>query len=323
MAGTGGTVRVPGGTYLVDATRNGGRGLLLASRMTLALAPGAVLKAIPNGAGSYAIVSVVGASDVAVTGGTLLGERGAHQGSDGEWGMGMWIQDSARVTVTRVQARECWGDGFYVSGHSSQVTFCGVLAGHNRRNGLSATGCDGLVVRASEFRDSRGTAPEDGLDIEPNASEAVRHALVSGCLFSGNAGGGLETGVGDADVGQAVSDQVVVERCGFSDNGQDPAGGALKAAIRVSNCPATRVTANVVAGNAGQGIYLRRKAEQCVVADNLVSLNGDDGILLEACADNRIQGNRVQRNGGHGIYSRRCSGIEVSGNSVAGNRLPP
>jgi polygalacturonase len=46
IAGTGGTVVVPKGTYMVDAVGKGR--LALASNMTLKMSKGATLKAIPN-----------------------------------------------------------------------------------------------------------------------------------------------------------------------------------------------------------------------------------------------------------------------------------
>jgi parallel beta-helix repeat protein len=315
-------VLVPPGTYLINTVSHGSRGLVLGSRMTLRLAPGATLKAIPCSAASSTIVSVANARQVRVEGGTLLGDRAGHTGTAGEWGMGLSIQDSRQVTVTGVAARECWGDGFYVYG-SAGVDICSVLAEHNRRNGLSITGCDGITVRGSVFRRSQGTAPEDGLDIEPNAGQTVSHALVSGCVFSDNAGSGLETGVGDADLGRAFATGVVIDGNTFTGNGRTPADGTVKMAIRVSNCPGAKVTGNVILGNAGQGIYLRYKAEDCLVSGNTVALTAGDGIVQASCAGNRIQGNRVIRNSGYGIRSINCTGGTVGDNTEAGNGLSP
>ncbi|MDR3670269.1 MAG: right-handed parallel beta-helix repeat-containing protein, partial [Holophaga sp.] len=322
VAGTGGTVLVPGGTYLVNTVSNGSRGLVLGGRMTLRLAPDATLKAIPNAAPSSTIVSVAFASQVRVEGGTLLGDRSAHTGAAGEWGMGLAIQDSRQVQVCGVTARDCWGDGFYVSG-SARVEFCSVLAEHNRRNGLSITGCAGITVRASVFRGSQGTAPEAGLDIEPNAGQTVSDAVISGCVFADNAGSGLETGVGDSDLGRAFTRGVVIDGNSFTGNGRNPADRTVKMAIRVSNCPGARVTGNVILDNAGQGIYLRYKAEDCLVAGNSVLFTAGDGIVQASCAGNRIQGNRVLRNSGYGIRSINCSGGAVAGNSLAENGLTP
>ncbi|MGA2080400.1 MAG: right-handed parallel beta-helix repeat-containing protein [Holophaga sp.] len=322
VAGTGGAVLVPAGTYRVNTIANSNRGLVLGGRMTLAMAPGAVLKAIPNASGNYTLVSVAGASDVTVLGGTLLGDRGAHAGTAGEWGMGLSVQGSRRVTVAGVSARECWGDGFYISG-SAEVTFDSVLAVHNRRNGLSITSCRSVTVRGSVFRDSRGTAPQDGLDVEPNPGETVSGALITGCLFAGNAGNGLEDGVPDLSLGRAFVTQVSIDANAFIGNGQASAEGAEAMAVRISNCPGTQVTRNVVLDNAGRGIYLRFNADGSLVSGNTVVLTAGDGIAQAACRDNRITANQVLRNTGHGILSTNCTGGTVSGNTVAGNGMSP
>ena|SRR5436190_601414 len=52
VGGTGGTVLVPDGTYMVDAVSNERR-LKIRKDTTLKLSPGAVIKAIPNGALNY------------------------------------------------------------------------------------------------------------------------------------------------------------------------------------------------------------------------------------------------------------------------------
>ena len=67
VGGTGGTVLVPGGTYMVDAVKKKQR-LSLKSDMTLKLAKDAVLKAIPNDSRKYAVLSISDVSDVTVVG---------------------------------------------------------------------------------------------------------------------------------------------------------------------------------------------------------------------------------------------------------------
>lgn len=322
VAGTGGTVLVPSGTYLINTVATSSRGLVVGSRMTFKLAPGAVLKAIPNAAGNYTIVSVYSATQVAILGGTLVGDRGRHAGAAGEWGMGLSIQKSRQVSVSGVVARDCWGDGFYISG-SADVTLEGVRAEHNRRNGLSVTSCDGLRVRGSVFRASQGTAPEAGLDIEPNPGETVDNVAITGCTFADNAGSGLESGVPDSNLGRAFITRVVIDGNSFTGNGRAPADGGVHMGIRISNCPGTQVLRNVVRANTGQGIYLRFNADASLVSGNVVTGTQGDGIVQAACRDNRIVDNQVSANSGHGILSTNCAGGSVSGNTVSGNGRAP
>ena len=113
VGGTGGTVLVPGGTYMVDAV-NKKRRLSLRSDMTLKLAKDATLKAIPNDSRKYSVLSISNASNVTVVGGTLEGDRTEHRGKAGEAGMGIRIDNGAKdVTISGVTSRKMWGDDFY------------------------------------------------------------------------------------------------------------------------------------------------------------------------------------------------------------------
>src|SRR5262245_20833827 len=113
LAGTGGTVLVPNGTYMIDAV--GKKGLHLGNDMTFKLSVRATLKAMPNSSKKYSVLRISGVSNVTVVGGTLEGERKQHMDEGGEWGMGIRVDRGAKnVTISGVTARSMWGDGFYV-----------------------------------------------------------------------------------------------------------------------------------------------------------------------------------------------------------------
>ena len=190
VAGTGGTVYIPPGTYLVRA--HGKKPLTLSSKMTLKLADRATLKAIPNGETHYSVLRILKVSDVAVIGGTLLGDRKEHKNKLGEWGMGVRIgPEVKRVTISGVTARDMWGDGFYVS-DAVDVALCSVSAIFNRRQGLSIIDANRLLVTDSLFRDTRGTRPSAGIDFEPDKpSQTIKNVRIERSKFIDNAGGGI------------------------------------------------------------------------------------------------------------------------------------
>src|SRR5690606_939743 len=110
-------VFVPAGVYEIDAAGvNGDQGIGLKDGITLRLDSAAVLKAIPNDAGTYKIVRIHNISHAKVTGGTILGERNEHTGTSGEWGMGIDIRDADSVAIEGVLIKYCWGDGIYLGG---------------------------------------------------------------------------------------------------------------------------------------------------------------------------------------------------------------
>ncbi len=190
VAGTGGTVLVPDGVYMIDATAK--PRLSLKDDMTLKLADGATLKAIPNDQKKSAVLMISGVSDVTVIGGTLEGERDEHKGKGGGWGMGVHIGHGAeRIVIAGVTATKMWGDGFYVS-DASDVKFCGVTADKNRRQGLSIIAATGLVVLNSVFKNTSGTRPGAGIDFEPDdRDQTITDVKIENSKFIDNAGPGI------------------------------------------------------------------------------------------------------------------------------------
>lgn len=214
-APSGSTVVVPNGTYMIDALTS----VKLKSNLTFSMEPNAVLKAIPNNEGSYAILLADKVSNVNIIGGTISGERANHQGSGGEWGMGLQIDSSNNVVVERVASNNNWGDGFYLSGEtqSKNITLCTVTADNNRRQGISIESNDGLIIKNSVFKNTNGTAPADGLDIEPYSGRVVQNVQILNNTFSGNAGHGLELIAMDGTV-----DKITVTGNTFSGNSGSP-----------------------------------------------------------------------------------------------------
>lgn len=330
VAGTGGTVLVPDGTYLVNAAVQGNLGLRLKSSMTLALSSKTVLKAIPNASGNYAILAVFGASYVTIVGGTLLGERSVHSGSSGEWGNGLSIINSQHVVVEGVTAKECWGDGFYVTGRSSDVTLCNVIADHNRRQGLTITSGNALVVKNSTFKNTTGTEPECGINVEPNSGDYVDGVLITGCSLTNNAGGGFQCGTPVAVATAAVN--IVLDQNTVKGNGQNPSAGDYRHAIKVTVFDGVKITGNQVLDNIGGGIELTDDATNTLVKGNTVkgTLQVSKsaywtglGILIGKCAGSTITQNIVTNNAGSGIRQIVTdSSVNITDNIVSGNGKP-
>lgn len=325
-AGTGGTTLVPDGTYMINALR----GIQLKSRMTLRLSSGATLRAIPNGSTNYEVVAIRGATDVNVVGGTIEGERGAHQGKDGQWGHGLHVVASKNVVIEAVRARECWGDGIYVGGSgSSKISVCRVLAEHNRRQGMSITSADGVVVQDSTFRDTKGQEPETGLDIEPNAGETVTNVRITRCKFQNNAGGGLLIGPARQDMTTTFVTKTLVEDNVMRGNGV----GALSPpnyGIQLTACTGNTIRNNEVADNAGIGIGINDTTSAVVTGNRVTgtTLAGSNvlagaGIVLGNDKGTQCSGNTVTGNAGNGIVSWGTSDAKPAGNTVTANGKTP
>ncbi|WLT31179.1 right-handed parallel beta-helix repeat-containing protein [Geothrix sp. PMB-07] len=318
---------IPDGTYMVNAVARGSSGILVGSNLTLRLGSGAILKAIPNASANYEILSVRNANRVTIVGGTLLGDRSAHQGSSGEWGMGLAINGSDQVVVDGLTIQDCWGDGFYVGLKSTRVTLCNVTADHNRRQGISITSVDGMVVRQSTFKNTTGTPPEKGINVEPNDGETANNVTITGCTLTNNAGGAFQCGT--PFVGSAFGTNLIFDQNLVSGNGLNPADGGYKMAINITDFDGVQVTNNQVLNNTGEAIRLTDHATHTLVKGNTVKgtlrVPGSEywtgiGILISDCGGSTITGNTVTGNVGPGIWQIVAdSTVTISDNTQSGN----
>ncbi len=326
VAGTGGTLLVPDGTYMINAILNSNKGLILRSNMTFRMSSGAVLKAITNGSGGYAILYLPRVTNVNVIGGTLEGDRSTHTGTLGESGMGITVATSQNVYIEGVTAKECWGDGFYIGGtNCTNITLCNVVADHNRRQGLSVVYADGVIVRNSTFKNTQGTLPEAGIDIEPNAGETVANMQILGCTFTNNSGGGIQNGVAIGNRGISFIRNVVIDGNVMVGNGFNAANGQTGGGgIEISNTAGHRVTNNVMRDNKNWGLRMRDEADSNTVTGNTITGTQGDGIYLDPTITGyTITNNTVTGNTRYGIYQGSGAQGVLGANVVSGNGRTP
>lgn len=107
------------------------------------------------------------------------------------------ILGGSKITILGAKANDSGGDGFYVgpgtlNAYSANITLRDVSADNNRRNNMSITSVDGLLVENSSFTDADGTSPECGVDIKPNnATDLIKNVVFRKCNFSLNDSAGL------------------------------------------------------------------------------------------------------------------------------------
>jgi parallel beta-helix repeat protein len=197
----GGTITVPAGDYLIDPTRS----VQLRSRVHLQLAPDARLLAKPNAAEKSFVLEVARVSDVEISGGRIVGDRDKHLGTTGEWGHGIAIYGARRVTVRDIHISRCWGDGIGIAGKrakktdkqataapSQDVVLVNVVSTGNRRQALSIGHSRDVRVYDCRFSDTAGTAPQCGIDLEPDKPHDMRRAIIENCRIDGNHGSGIQ-----------------------------------------------------------------------------------------------------------------------------------
>jgi parallel beta-helix repeat protein len=253
----GGTVNIPAGRYLVDAVRS----IKLRSRMLLQLAPDATLVVKPNSADKAYLIYALSVSDVEIAGGQVIGDRYGHLGTTGEWGHAVFVRGSSRVTVRDMRLADCWGDGLSIGASlvyngdpipSEDIVVANVISTNNRRQGISIGRANNVVLRDSEFSNSNGTAPECGIDIEPDDPGISNVVSIENCRFSGNKKYGINL--------FKRSQNTTIRRCTIENNGS--------CGIVTVGSTGVVIESNDIRLNRATGIYVQDGTSNCQIAGN-------------------------------------------------------
>jgi len=200
----------------------------LASNVRIQADPGVVIKALPDHNGNPVNVQRAymflcqAVNNVEFCNLRLVGERYTHDlsgSSTDEWCHGIQIIGAQHVTVRACIISDCTGDGICVGRYNgvdpSDIIICDVVCTGNRRQALSLTGGDTLQVYDSEFSNTYGTAPQNGIDIEPMGGANLSNITIDNCLIRGNSGDGIELNAN----GTATSvTNLTVQNCLLAEN---------------------------------------------------------------------------------------------------------
>ena len=242
-------------TYRVKADKNNYNGssapdrytygVSVPSGRTLLFGGGAKLVCQTSNAAYSAALYLYGTSDVSIIGATIEGDRETNTLTIGEWGHGIVCRAANNVIIRDCTIYNCFGDGIVIGtstatdenaiGSNICVENCKIY--NNRRQGITVGGGKNITIKDCEIYEINGTAPQAGIDIEPNqATTEVSNVLISNCYFHDNATwditntNGAQTGIviedcrcnGKVNVGTGE-----VAICGGSYRGIQPIGGQL------------------------------------------------------------------------------------------------
>ena len=112
----------------------------------------------------------------------------------GEWRMGIEVQGAKNVLIEGLRVEDTGGDGFYIDGGSSRlwsedITIRDCVSENNHRQGISVISAVNLTVENCTFSDTNGTAPEAGIDLEPDApNQRLENIVIRNSIFENNHG---------------------------------------------------------------------------------------------------------------------------------------
>ena len=159
--------------------------------ITLKMSDDTHLRAQPNNAGEYELMTNNLHDNVTITGGNLWGDRNQHDYSGdggGEHGHVLVIRGGENCLVDGVVMKEGSGDGLDVKGlnffydanynETRNLVVRNCIIDSNRRNNISITDGYHIIIENNQILNagvdtptSQGTAPQFGIDIEPYAED--------------------------------------------------------------------------------------------------------------------------------------------------------
>lgn len=187
-----------GGTLVVPAIELTLRPVMVPSNVRIELASGTVLKAKSGFGRNDRLLNITNASNVTIIGNGATVQMPKSEYQEGEQRHGVFIFGSSDVQIHDLVSRDSGGDGFYIgrSGkpgtHSRRVLLNNCRAINNRRQGLSIVSGEDIEVRGGIYESTAGTAPQYGVDVEPNnGDDVIRNVRLLGVRTRNNQGGGL------------------------------------------------------------------------------------------------------------------------------------
>ena len=168
---TGKNIYVPKstGSYRIDPSL----GLSLKSNTIIFFEEGAILENLPHDLTHYSMLLLKDIENVTIYNPQLNGRRDLNSATDGEWGMGIYMQGAKNIKIYNANIENCWGDGM-AFGKGTENDYCEDIyisfakVNNNRRNGYSLASIKNFYAVTLISMNTNGTSPQKGLDIEPN-----------------------------------------------------------------------------------------------------------------------------------------------------------
>ena len=164
----------PAGDYRLDLGIGiAERALMVPSNTKITFHPDAKLKLNAHSLTHYEIINIADVENVHIVNPVIDGNRAENSATAGEWGMGIALRGAKNVIIENPKISNCWGDGIYIGigdvlNYSENVVIQNPVLDNNRRQGISVISVKSLKVINPVITNTNGTAPDSGIDIEPN-----------------------------------------------------------------------------------------------------------------------------------------------------------
>lgn len=216
------------------------------------------IRLVPNDYKGCYVLQVKDAENVMIKGtGCIVGDKKEHKGTDGEWGHGINVLGSHKVNIQDMLVTNCWGDCIYVGDKSSNITIKNCKLNEGRRQGISVTYADRVTIKDCVITNVFGTAPQYGIDLEPNKNCDVDNILIENVKISNCHGGIMSWRPDSARIGS-----ITLRNCKISNTyAAYPISMAKAKSFNITNC------------------NVKSQSEYCVLVQNVDELSSSSNRL--------------------------------------------
>jgi uncharacterized repeat protein (TIGR01451 family) len=198
----------------------------------------------------------------------------------GEWRHALAILGSSNVTIQGLACNNSGGDGVYIGGdgttgsYSENITIKDVTCDNNRRNGMSITSAQDVLVISSSFINSNGTNPQEGVDLEPNwPTDRLVNIRFENCVTAGNVNSGFDASLGNLN---STSQPVSITFSNDRDSASGGSGCFILGAGKANPVTGTISFTNFTSQSAGEfGVYVYDWGGVSLTFSGLTIINPD------------------------------------------------
>jgi hypothetical protein len=209
-----------------------------------------------------------------------------------EWRHSLQLKSCTNVQVLGLHLLESGGDGVYLGTGKQWVTNKDILlkdliCDRQYRQGISVITAENLTIENVIMRDTGGTAPQAGIDFEPNSSEErLVNVVMRNCVSEGNVGWGYVLYLPNLKASSAPV-SIRLENCKATNNvgafclvTGNTAEAAVKGSMAITDC--------TFENNKTQGIQLidvpstgiRTEFTNCTISENNLGSPLSSTIML-------------------------------------------
>ncbi|MBV6373831.1 BppU family phage baseplate upper protein [Enterococcus casseliflavus] len=177
----------PKGTYLIDPTKR----IHPPNNSKLLFESGAVLSLKQTNKDIYAGIDVINKHNIEIINAHIVGDKYENTMITEGAAHGIFINGSDNIRIRDCFIEKCFTDGVYIRG-GENIVVENTVCDDNRRQGFSITAGKNITLLNCKASNTDGTAPQMGLDIEPNfANDILYNVKIINFSSENNSGPGI------------------------------------------------------------------------------------------------------------------------------------